>query len=46
MGDSVLWMRMKKIMTEGLPDFYKELIGAWGKILTCIQFNMQGRANI
>nr|BAC82613.1 pol-like protein [Danio rerio] len=46
MGDNILYMRMKKFMTEGLPDFYKELIGAWGKFLTCVHFNIQGRENI
>uniref|UniRef100_A0A671PCM7 Reverse transcriptase domain-containing protein n=1 Tax=Sinocyclocheilus anshuiensis TaxID=1608454 RepID=A0A671PCM7_9TELE len=46
LGDNVLWMRVKKFMTEGLPDFYKELMGAWGKFLTCVHFNTQGRENI
>uniref|UniRef100_A0A672R4V8 Reverse transcriptase domain-containing protein n=1 Tax=Sinocyclocheilus grahami TaxID=75366 RepID=A0A672R4V8_SINGR len=46
LGDNILWMRTKKWMTEGVPDFYKELMSAWGKFLTCVYFNPQGRENI
>jgi len=46
LGDSILWMRAKKWMTEGLPDFYKELMSAWGKFLSNVHFNPRGRENI
>ncbi len=31
LGDNILWMKTKNWMVEGLPDFYKELMSAWGK---------------
>lgn len=46
LGDNILWMRTKNWMLEGLPDFYKELMSAWGKFLMSVHFNPQGRENI
>ncbi len=46
MGDGILWMKMKFWMTEGLPEFYREIFSAWGKFLTKIVYNPQGRENI
>ncbi len=46
MGDGILWMKTKFWMTEGLPEFYREIFSAWGKILTKIVYNPQGRENI
>ncbi len=39
-------MKTKNWMTKGLPDFYKELMGAWGKFLTNVHFKPLGRENI
>lgn len=41
-----MWMKTKNWMTEGLPDFYKELMGAWAKFLTNVLFKPQGREKI
>lgn len=30
LGDSVLWMKMKEWMFKEAPDFYKEILKAWG----------------
>ncbi len=46
MGDGILWMKTKFWMTEGLPEFYREIFSAWGKFLTKIVYNPQGRENI
>lgn len=46
LGDSILLMKTKNWMVEGLPDFYKELMSAWGKILINVHFNPQGRGSI
>ncbi len=46
LGDNILWMKTKNWMAEGLPDFYKELMGAWGNFLTNVHFKPQGRENI
>lgn len=46
LGDNILWMRTKNWMTEGLPDFYRELLRSWGKFLAHVHFNPQGRENI
>ncbi len=39
MGDGILWMKMKMWMTEGLPEFYREIFSAWGIFFNknCIQ---------
>lgn len=46
MGDGILWMKTKVWMTEGLPEFYREIFSAWGKFLTKIEYDPQGRENI
>ncbi len=33
LGDSVLWMKMKEWMIKGVPDFYREVLKAWGLFL-------------
>lgn len=30
LGDSVLWMKMKEWMFKWVPDFYREVLKAWG----------------
>jgi len=45
-GDSILWMKTKNWMVTGMPDFYRELMSAWGKFLTIVNFNPQGRESI
>lgn len=46
LGDGILCMKTKNWMAEGLPDFYKEMMGAWGKFLTIVHFEPRGRENI
>lgn len=46
LGDSILWMKTKNWMAERVPDFYKELLRAWGKFLNNVHFKPLGRENI
>lgn len=46
LGDSILWMKTKTWMAERVPDFYKELLRAWGKFLNNVHFKPLGRENI
>lgn len=46
MGDDILWMRVKKGMIKGIPDFYKEVLDAWKDFLPHIDFKPQGRETI
>lgn len=46
LGDNILWMKLKKWMIEGIPDFYKEVLSAWGLFLTNVNFKPHGRENI
>lgn len=46
LGDNILWMRTRNWMMEGIPEFYKEMMRAWGKILTNVHYNLQGRESI
>lgn len=32
MGDDVLWMKLKENMMNGIPEFYKEVVKAWGEV--------------
>ncbi len=43
MGDSVLWMKMKEWMIKGVPDFYREVLKAWGLFLSKVDFKPEGR---
>lgn len=45
-GDDILWMRVKKGMIKGIPDFYKEVLEAWRDFLPHIDFKPQGRETI
>lgn len=33
LGDNILWMKLKKWMMQGIPDFYKVVLSAWGSFL-------------
>lgn len=46
LGDSVLWMKMKAWMFERIPDFYKEVLKAWGFFLSKVDFIPGGRKEI
>ena len=46
MGDGILWMKTKIWMTEGLPEFYREIFSAWGKFSAKIEYDPHGRENI
>lgn len=46
MGNDILWMRVKKGMIKGIPDFYKEVLDAWKDFLPHIDFKPQGRETI
>ena len=46
MGSSVLWMKIKENMTVGIPDFYREVLRAWGDFREEIDFKPEGRDEI
>lgn len=46
MGDGILWMKTKAWMTENLPEFYREILGAWGNFLKQVEYSPHGRENI
>lgn len=46
LGDNILWMKLKKWMIQGIPDFYKEVLSAWGSFLPEVNFKPYGRESI
>ncbi|MGL5244158.1 MAG: RNA-directed DNA polymerase, partial [Sarcina sp.] len=43
LSDNILWMKLKNWMMEGIPNFYKEVLGAWSFFLKDIDFKPIGR---
>ncbi len=44
MGQDVLWMKLKENMMNGIPEFYKEVVKAWGdfrKHVVCMSFSKE-----
>lgn len=46
LGESILWMKTKSWMCNELPDFYKELLCAWGGFLKYVQYVPKERDDI
>lgn len=44
--DGILWMKTKNWMTEGLPEFYRDIFNAWGKFLEKIEYDPHGKESI
>lgn len=41
-GDAILWMKLKENMMNGIPEYYKEVLKAWGdysKHVVCTSLN-------
>lgn len=41
-GDDILWMKLKEYMMNGIPEYYKEVLKAWGdynKHVVCTSLN-------
>lgn len=44
MGEDVLWMKLKENMMNGIPEFYKEVVKAWGefrKYVVCMSLSKE-----
>ena len=37
-GESGVYMKMKKGMLDGVTDYYKEMLGAWGEFLSFVKY--------
>lgn len=37
-GESGVYMELKKGMLSGVSEFYKEVLGAWGEFVKCVQY--------
>lgn len=45
-GSDLLWMSLKYFMTDGMPCFYRELLGAWGEFLERVYVLPRGRKQL
>lgn len=42
MGEGVIWMKLKEHMLKGVPEFYREVLGAWKEFLTIVVYKPEG----
>jgi len=42
MGEGIIWMKLKEHMLKGIPEFYREVLGAWKEFLPTIVYKPEG----
>ncbi len=42
MGEEIIWMKLKEHMLKGIPEFYREVLGAWKEFLPTIVYKPEG----
>ena len=45
-GESGVYMEMKKYMLNGVTDYYKEMMGAWGEFVRCVKYECKNMKQV